>query len=142
MEKILVEFINTLDLSLKKLQKKAGANASFSYLTISQLQYIDAINDIEKPTITQIADRLQITRASVTVGINKLVDLGYATKTRSEEDRRVCYVGLTEASAQLLGAKQQALREYGKFIASALTKEEAKQFETILTKLVNLFQQA
>jgi DNA-binding MarR family transcriptional regulator len=142
MEKILLEFINTLDLSLKQQQKAAGSNLGFSKLTVHQLQYLDAINDLETPTITELAKRLHITKASVTVGVNKLIKLGFISKTQSEADKRVFHVSLKESGRQFAAVKNQALQDYGKFIRSALSKEEAKQFESILTKLVNLFQKS
>jgi DNA-binding MarR family transcriptional regulator len=65
--------------------------------------------------------------------------LGYLIKTQSNQDRRVFHVSLTNAGGRLIKAKHQALKEYGDFIAAALTVEEASQFEGILSKLVNLF---
>lgn len=140
MEKILLEFINTLDLSLKQQQKEAGSNLGFSKLTVHQLQYLDAINDLENPTITELAKKLRITKASVTVGVNKLIELGFVSKTQSKEDKRAFHVSLKESGRRFAAVKNQALQDYGKFIKSALSREEAKQFEAILTKLVNLFQ--
>jgi len=142
MEKILIEFINTLDLSLKQQQKEAGSTLGFSKLTVHQLQYLDAINDLENPTITELAKKLHITKASVTVGVNKLIKMGFVSKTQSKEDRRVFHVSLKESGRRFATAKNQALQDYGKFIKSALSKEEAKQFEAILTKLVDLFQKS
>ncbi len=142
MEKILLEFINTLDLSLKQQQKDAGSTLGFSKLTVHQLQYLDAISDLENPTITELAKKLHITKASVTVGVNKLIEMGFVSKTQSKADKRVFYVSLKESGRRFAAAKNQALQDYGKFIKSALSKEEAKQFETILTKLVELFQRS
>jgi DNA-binding MarR family transcriptional regulator len=142
MELLLVEFINTLDLSLKKLQKEIGDSSGFSSLTISQLQYIDAIHALGTPAITEIANELNITKASVTAGVNKLIDMGYLTKTQSEEDKRVFHVSLTAAGKQLTVAKAQALQEYGEFITQVLSEEEARQFEAIMKKLVEQFRQA
>jgi DNA-binding MarR family transcriptional regulator len=142
MEKLLIEFVNTLDLSLKKLQMELGAGAGISKLTIHQFQYIDAIHDLGEPTITEIAGKLNITKASVTSGINKLVNMGYVIKTQSTEDRRVFHAGLTKAGGQLIKAKYQALKEYGEFISAALSKDEARQFEKTLAKIVRLFKQA
>ncbi len=141
MEKILIEFINTLDLSLKKLQEEVGDSSGFSRLTVSQLRYVDAIYDLEHPTITEIAEQMVITKASVTAGIHKLAKLGFVVKTQSSEDKRVFRVQLTEAGEKLVQAKYQALKEYGKFIAAALTEREARQLEATLTKLVVLFKQ-
>jgi len=140
MEKILLEFINTLDLSLKQQQKEAGSTLGFSKLTVHQLQYLDAINDLENQTITELAKKLHITKASVTVGVNKLIKMGFVSKTQSKADKRVFRVSLKESGRRFAAAKNQALQDYGKFIRSVLSKEEAKQFESILTKLVDLFQ--
>ncbi len=142
MEKILIEFVNTLDLSLKKLQEDLGASPGISRLTISQFQYIDAIHELDEPTITQVSEQLKITKASVTIGINKLVMLGYAIKTQSNHDKRVIHVRLSAAGNQLINAKYQALKDYGDFIVSALQEDEARLFEQTLTKIVKLFKQA
>jgi DNA-binding MarR family transcriptional regulator len=142
MDKLLIEFINTLDLSLKKMQKETGDRSGFSTLTISQLQYIDAIHSLGEPTITTIAEKLHITKASVTTGIHKLSSMGYVTKTRSKDDKRVFYISLTEAGEKLVEAKHQTLKEYGDFVNAALTEDEARDLEKILTKLVKLFEQA
>ena len=142
MEAILLEFINTLEISLKQGQKTAGNDLGFSKLTVHQLQYLDAINDLEAPTITQLAHKLRITKASVTVGVNKLIKLGFLAKTRSKTDKRAFHVSLKEPGRQLVSARAQTLQAYGKFIKSALSREETKQFEAILTKLVELFQRS
>jgi DNA-binding MarR family transcriptional regulator len=102
MEELLIEFINTFDLSLKKVQKDTGASGELSKLTVHQLQYIDAIHQLGEPTITEIAEKLNITKASVTNGIKKLVALGFVTKTQSGEDRRVFHVSLTAAGGRLI----------------------------------------
>ena len=142
MEKLLIEFINTLDLSLKKLQAEVGDASGVSKLTIHQFQYIDAIYELGEPAITEIANRLHITKASVTTGVQKLINMGYVLKTQSSQDKRVFHVSLTEAGRKLIKAKYQALKEYGEFIEAALSKEEASQFEATLTKLVKVFKKA
>jgi DNA-binding MarR family transcriptional regulator len=139
MEELLVGFIDMLDLSLKKIQAQAGDASGLSKLTIHQFQYIDAIRALGEPSITEIADKLHITKASVTTGINKLISMGYVIKSQSSQDKRVFHVRLTEASGQLIEAKRQALEEYGKFIEEALSQAEARQFKATLAKLVKFF---
>jgi DNA-binding MarR family transcriptional regulator len=140
-EKLLIEFVNTFDLSLKKYQASAGDGQGISRLTISQAQYIDAIYGLGNPAISEIAERLHFSKASVTTGINKLVAMGYVVKTQSSEDKRVFHVSLTEAGRQLVQAKYQALSEYGRVIVAALSEQEASQFAATLTKIVSLFKQ-
>lgn len=141
-QQLLIEFIDTLESTLKNLQEQVGSRSGFARLTIAQLQYIDAIHQLGEPTITEIAARLAITKASVTAGVNKLVSLGYAVKTPSGMDRRAVQVSLTAAGRQMVAARDQTLQEYSQFIDSALSDEEARQLETILAKLVQRFRQA
>ena len=142
MEEILLEFIGTLDASWKKWQAQVGDGAGISKLTIHQLNYIDAVNMLGNPTITELARQLHITKASVTTAINKLVMLGFVTKSQSSEDRRVFYVHLTPAAEQLVAAKYRALQAYGELIRNVLSEEEVGQFRAILTKLISHFKHA
>ncbi len=134
MEKILLEFIATLEHSLKKQQTKG-----FSQLTFSQFQYIDAIAALGEPTVSEVAARLGFAKASATTALNKLAALGLVVKTQSEADKRVFRVSLTESGEQLVRARAQTIKTYVNFIASALTADEVRQFEAILTKLVAQF---
>lgn len=139
MERLLIAFVDTLDQALKKLQREVGSSSGFVKLTISQLQYIDAIYALGEPTITEIAGKLKITKASVTVGINKLIQSGYVRKYQSDLDRRVFHVRLTDLAQALIQTRLQALHDYGEFIRTALSDEEVQQFETILSKIVQLY---
>ncbi len=139
MQQLLIAFINTLDISLKKMLREAGDGSGFAGLTIPQLNYLEAIHALGQPTITDLADRLNFSKASVTAGVQKLVELGYVHKTQSAADRRVYHVGLTTAGEELAAAKSRALSEYEAFIKAALSEEESRQLETILTKLVRHF---
>jgi DNA-binding MarR family transcriptional regulator len=142
MDKLLLEFVNTLHQSLQKIQLQVGNHPKFTRLTIHQLQYIDTIHNLGDPNITDLANQLGITKASVTAGVNKLVALGYATKTQSSHDRRSFHVQLTQAGEELVATKNQALTNYGQFIRAALSEQEVKQFEEILVKLIHLFEES
>lgn len=121
------------------MQKDAGSAAGTAGLTLSQLQYLEAIYTLGEPTLTEIADKLAFTKASVTIAVNKLAKLNYLVKTRSDDDKRVFHVSLTEKGAALMKAKVQALQNYGSFIRSTLSQGEAEQLEQTLSKLIKLF---
>jgi len=141
MEEILLQFINTLDLLLKKQQMELGNSIGFSKLTFSQLQYLDAVSALEKPTITEIAEKINLTKASVTTGINKLVEMGYLIKTPSDKDKREIHVTLTDLGETLAQAKRNTLLNYGEIIKSALDKQESILFTNSLTKIIRKFNQ-
>lgn len=138
MEQLLIEFIDTLDRSLKKSQAEIGEEGRG--LTVSQLQYVEAVASLPMPTVTDIAEALTLSKASVTAGINKLVRLGYVAKTQSKIDRRMVHIKLTAAGDRLVAAKQNALADYLRFIQDALSPEEVEQFQHLMQKLVAYFQ--
>ncbi len=135
-EDTLLEFINTLDTSFKRIIQDTGHPLN---ITASQAQYIEAIYALENPTISELSEKLGITKASVTVGIHKLVEQGFVLKKQSKKDKRVFHVSLTKSSEKLIQAKQLALGTYGDFIRSVLSKNEAQGFEVIMKKLVQAF---
>lgn len=139
MERVLIEFVDTLDTLMKQTIAEIGDGTGLTKLTLHQFQYIEAIHALGEPTITEIAERLGITKASVTAGVNKLIELGYVTKSQSSQDKRVFHVRLTRASASMIQAKLKVVKGYGAFIRAALTEAEARQFEATLEKLVQAF---
>ncbi|MGL4608058.1 MAG: MarR family transcriptional regulator, partial [Trueperaceae bacterium] len=69
-ENTLLNFIDTLDASFKKIPESTGNSLN---ITSSQAQYIEAIHKLGEPTLSELADGLDITKASVTVAVNKLL---------------------------------------------------------------------
>jgi DNA-binding MarR family transcriptional regulator len=141
MQELFLKFIDTLDVSLKTAQMEAGERTGFSKLTVSQLQYVDAVHALGEPTLSELAAKLNITKASVTTGVKKLVRSGYAIKTQSSTDKRIYHVSLTTAGKQLVAAKGQAIRSYEAFVRAALNEDELQRFEDTLAKLVRLFEE-
>jgi MarR family transcriptional regulator, organic hydroperoxide resistance regulator len=142
MEELLIEFINTMDLSMRRLQEKVGDRPGMSRLTLNQLRYVDAVYQLGEPAISEVAAKLEITKASVTAGIDKLVKLGYVVKTQSSADRRVFRVRLTTEGERMVADKYTAIQSYGAFIRAALEEDEARQFEQAMRKIVDAFQQS
>lgn len=141
MEELLTAFIDTLDLSLKQFQRDARDRAGAERLTVSQLQYIDAINSLDAPTLSLLAGRLGVSRASATTAINRLSALGLVIKTQSPTDKRACEVRLTAPALRFAAAKGKALKAYAAMLESALSPREVRQFRAIMVKVVRRFQQ-
>lgn len=141
MEDILIAFINTLDLSLKRHQHDARERTGAERLTVSQLQYIDAIHGLGTPTISTLAGRLHVARPSATVAVNRLVALGYVVKAPSVADGRSVVIKLTAAGQRLSSAKERVLKAYAAELNSALTPREARQFRAIMAKIIQRFEQ-
>jgi DNA-binding MarR family transcriptional regulator len=137
MQVLLLQFVETLDHTLKNGRGSSG----IMNLTVSQLQYLDAIAELEQATVTSISERLHVTKPSATAAVSRLIELGYVRKLPSSRDGRVHILELNEAGGQLALLKEQATRDYRTFIESVLSPGEQAAFQAALQKLVEHYPQ-
>jgi DNA-binding MarR family transcriptional regulator len=142
MEHALIQFIQALDAAMKRGLRQAGDGSGFARLTLPQLNYLEAIHQMESPTVTGLAERLHISKASTTVGIQRLVKLGFVEKVPSTTDRRRIDLRLTPAGEQLAQTRSELFDQITRSIAHTLTDQEAAQLDAILRKLVRDMQGA
>jgi DNA-binding MarR family transcriptional regulator len=140
MQTLLLQFIQTLDRTMKGSPGRPGVDTGLMNLTLSQVQYLEAIAGQDQATITGISESLKVTKPSATTAVQKLIQQGYISKIQSDDDRRVFILQLTESGRRLAQAKKQALLNYEIFIRAALSPTELAEFETTLQKLVAFFE--
>jgi len=89
----------------------------------------------DRPTMKELADRVDRKKSTVTTLVDKLVHLGFAVKTRDDEDSRVFRVSLTPQGKAL---KPELVNISEKLIARVykdMPKEERKQMVRLLTRI-------
>ncbi len=104
-------------------------------LSISELRTIRAVGMYEQNPMNVIANRLDVTLATLTVAVTKLEKKGFVKRTRSEVDRRQVLVALTTKG-------KQAYRVHGLFYKrlinnaiEELSPEEEKVLAQALAKV-------
>ena len=90
--KILVHLFN----DIWELEEKAVITEEFKDLTNNDMHIIEAIGLGTGNNMSTIAKKLGITVGSLTTSMNSLVNKMYAVRHRSEEDRRIVNIQLTE----------------------------------------------
>ena len=83
-------------------------------------------------TVSSLASTLHISRAAATIKVNELVKLGLVQKTRSETDRRVVYLHITETVAKSLSAYDRPFERAVRLVEDRYTTEEIETFCEIL----------
>lgn len=126
-----------LESHFKKQREAVEDELGISQLTVSQLGYLEAIYTRPGTTVTHLADTLQITKASVTVAVNKLIKSGYVHKIRATHDKRIIYLELSDKGRRLMQVKEETLKAYVDFMDSVLTPDETVQLSAILSKLLS-----
>jgi DNA-binding MarR family transcriptional regulator len=106
-------------------------------LSISELHMLDAISrgGNEGLTISDIAQKLEITLPSVTVAINKMVRKGYVEKLKSQRDGRVVHVQLSHQGRRINIAHRYFHEQMVRSVADSISLE---QKEVLITGMRNL----
>lgn len=85
--------------------------------------------------MSQIADFINIPMSTATGLIERLVRKGYIERIRSEADRRIVAIRLTDEGKKLAGEVKESLREVIEKVFEALTEEEEQMLMGIFTKI-------
>lgn len=94
---LLVEVFNhILSIEESKL-KEAGVE-----LSMTEIHVLEAINNTNPPTMSNIANRLRVTVGTLTTSVSTLVKKNYVVRKRGVEDRRVVFIKLTESALDVL----------------------------------------
>lgn len=132
---LLVETFN----SILRVEEAALQNRLTAGLTISEIHTIHAIGMYETSPMNVIASRLNVTLASCTTAVGKLVEKGYAERKRSEADRRQVLVSLTKSGRQAYRAHELFHREMVDSALESLTPEEEEIFARGLLQVKEFF---
>ncbi|MGN0293234.1 MAG: MarR family winged helix-turn-helix transcriptional regulator [Lachnospiraceae bacterium] len=79
-----------------ELEGEAVITEEYKDITNNDMHIIEAIGLDGDSTMSMVAKKMRITAGSLTTSINSLVKKEYVTRKRSEKDRRVVHIMLTE----------------------------------------------
>lgn len=120
-----------LDL-VKHLDLNSSGECNLSPLQLRTLTFVEE-KECVKPT--EIANEFNITPATVTAQIDKLVKKGWLERCTCKDDRRVVNISLTEKSKKELQPIVETTVLKYKWIFEALTKDEQKKLLDIFIKI-------
>ena len=77
------------------LEAEAFAQEEFSELSMRQLLYLETITQLGSPTFSELAQKLEVTKPSVTALVQRLIKMGYVKKIPGSDG--ICGFGRNEA---------------------------------------------
>ncbi len=122
-----------------ELEEKAIITEEFKDLTNNDMHVIEAIGLGEGNNMSSIARKLNITVGSLTTAMNSLVNKAYVERRRSEKDRRVVYVRLTEKGIKAFHHHEDYHRQMTQAILDKLTEDEIPVLVKTLKGLSEFF---
>ena len=86
------------------------------------------LNFLKSASMSFLAHRLNMEKGSFTTVANKLIKLGYVVSTRSEKDKRIYELSLTDKGRELAEDFGSKHRNYMSELVDQLGKEKKKEF--------------
>ncbi len=124
---------------INAIEERAIRTEEYKDVTTNDMHVIDAIGTGEAKNMTSVAKSLEVTTGTLTIAVNSLVKKGYVDRVRSEEDRRVVLVSLSNKGRQAYLHHRKFHEQMINAVISELTDEEQQVLEKALTKLNRFF---
>ena len=121
-------FNNVLD-----MEGRAVITGDFQDITNNDMHIIEAVGIGEPKMMSAIATRLSVTVSTLTINMKGLEKKGYLVRERSEEDKRVVLVTLTEKGRKAFFHH----RDFHKKMIKALMKDLDEEQKKVLYKCLN-----
>lgn len=125
--------------SILRIEEDVLKNRLTEGLTISEIHAIHAIGLHGESPMNAVASRLDVTLATCTVSVGKLVDKGFAQRTRSQADRRQVLVSLTKRGREAYRVHELFHKQMVDAAFVDLTSEEEAVFVRSMGKIKAFF---
>ena len=122
------------------IEERAIRTEEYKDVTTNDMHVIEAIGMESAKNMTSVARALEVTTGTLTIAVNSLVKKGYVSRVRSEEDRRVVLVSLSEKGRRAYLHHRRFHEQMIDSVVEELTEEEQRILEKALRKLNHFFQ--
>ena len=134
---LLVELFN----NIMTIEEKALRCEKFEDLSLTEFHVIAAIGVKNTLKMSDIAPKLGITVGTLTISINNLLKKNYVIRERSETDRRVVYVSLTDQGNAAFHHHEAFHKEMIDFTLNALSETESDILTKSFFKIIRYFKE-
>lgn len=115
----------------------SSVNEEEDSLTPTEAYCVETIFLMNRPTVHQFANYVNISQPNATYRISNLINKGYIKKVLSTADRREYFLEVTDKFSNTYGVNSPFSSELMKGIRDEFTEEEVEQLEKLLKKIVD-----
>lgn len=117
------------------IEERALITSEYKDVSVNDMHIMEAIGIHDSKNMSTVAKTVSVTVGTLTIAINNLVKKGYVERVRSEEDRRVVLVSLSEKGERAY-LHHKAFHE--KMVMSVLDGLDPKETEDLMKALLKL----
>jgi DNA-binding MarR family transcriptional regulator len=103
LKKLLNQILKDLFFKILKIQAIMVSRAAQENISRTEMHTLEVIEGSEYVTLTQIADKLSVTKATASVTVKRLVKKGFVKKVKEENDKRISTLKLTQKGEDSCG---------------------------------------
>lgn len=133
------ELLVKLFRSINTIEEQAIRIGAYKDLTVNDMHVIEAIGTDAAKNMTSVAKALSVTTGTLTIAVNSLVKKAYVQRVRSEEDRRVVLISLTEKGKKAYAHHRKFHDEMIESVIDSLSPEEMEVLRKSLGNLMEYF---
>lgn len=115
----------------------ARVNDGEGSLSATESYCVEVIFLLDRPTVHEFAEYVNISLPNATYRISNLIRKGYIRKVPSEMDRREFHLEVTDKFLDSYGANTTFNAQLMKQIKEKFSSEEVAQLEEMISKIVN-----
>ena len=128
---VLVKLFN----EIMDVEERALITSEYKDISVNDMHVIEAIGIREPKNMSTVARAVSVTVGTLTIAINHLVKKGYVERSRSEEDRRVVLVSLSEKGEKAYFHHRMFHEKMVMEILDGMDEKETEVLTGALTKL-------
>lgn len=124
-----------------EIEADAILKGEFKDISVNDMHILNAIGQGKGKNMSTIAEMRGVTIGSLSTSMNSLVKKGYVYRERSEEDRRVVIIKLTEKGDKAYEAHNEFHDMLTDAAMSSMTPEELPKVVKVLKKVAIFFRE-
>lgn len=132
----LEEIMAKVSAYMVRMEEEAKEQYNFKDLTLTQMHYLEMISELENPNLTELAAAMKLTKPTITVLVDKLIEKELVYKVQSDADRRSTHLHLTERGKLINQMHEYAHRRMAEEIEKKIDADETRQLTGLLEKIM------
>ncbi len=122
-----------------QIEEKALKEEGLDNLSVKEVHALEAIAEVENPTMSIVAKKLRVTVGTLTTAVNTLVKKGYVQRVDCKDDRRVVNLQLTQEGKEAYDVHREFHNVFVNYTIEALSDEEKRTLASTLQKMHTFF---
>lgn len=120
---------------LRDFKENEIENLDIEDFPFSYFRYLEAIDELVEPNFIELAQFLGLSKPTITVMVNKMIQKGFIQKSRSALDKRNYKLNLTEKGKGIIEGYGRSQQKFVEDIASRFNDEELDVFIALLLRV-------